>query len=208
FLLEVIHVYRELPCLWKMKSSDYTNRSLKDEAYKVLLKKYRERFEDATKEDLKKRLNSLRTNFRKELKKVNDSVRIGSDEVYDPSLWYFDAMSFLGDQEVSTQDGQEDDGELESYQGYQPSQQPRSTMSNEASGIGKIQKRKQLDVNEEQGEMISLTCKRPHLVDDEYLTLAKTWANDISKMDSRQQLFAKKAINDVIFEGQCGTLHR
>ena len=64
--------------------------------------KYKEHFENATKEDVKKTFNVLRTNFRKELKKVNDSKKSGTGiaELYAPSLWYYEAMMFLKDQET------------------------------------------------------------------------------------------------------------
>ncbi|XP_041361956.1 uncharacterized protein LOC121377927 [Gigantopelta aegis] len=102
FLLQCIAVYRELPALWKVKTDDYSNRGKKDLAYEKLLAKYRERFENATKEDVKKKFNALRTNFRKELKKVNDSNKsgAGTEELYESTLWYYDAMSFLQDQET------------------------------------------------------------------------------------------------------------
>jgi hypothetical protein len=38
--------------------------------------------------------------------------------------------------------------------------------------------------------------------------IASAWAVELQKMEPQQQLFAKKAINDVLFEGQMGTLHR
>jgi len=102
FILEVIDVYRELPALWKVTCEDYSNRRKKDVAYNTLLEKYRERYEDATKEDVKKKLNALRTNFRKELKKVIDSETSGAggEYVYESSLWYYDAMLFLRGQET------------------------------------------------------------------------------------------------------------
>ena len=102
FILEVIDIYRELPALWKITCDDYSNCGKREAAYNTLLEKYRERYEDATKEDVKKKLNALRTNFRKELKKVIDSEKSGAgiENVYESSLWYYDAMMFLRDQET------------------------------------------------------------------------------------------------------------
>ena len=102
FILVWIQVYRELPALWKVKSKEYNDRNKKNEAYEILLAKYRERYPHATKEDAKKKINSLRTNYRKELKKAQDSIRSGVvgiiDEIYESSLWYFEALNFLQDQ--------------------------------------------------------------------------------------------------------------
>lgn len=54
--------------LWKVKSSEYSDRNLKNDAYKVLVKKYKEVDPKANKEIVKKKINSLRTSYRKQLK--------------------------------------------------------------------------------------------------------------------------------------------
>lgn len=101
FLLEVIEVYRSLPALWNVKSNDYSNRSKKSEQYDELLKKYNEKYPSADKKEVIKKINSLRTNFRKEFKKIRDSEKsgVGEDEVAEPTLWYYEEMKFLIDQE-------------------------------------------------------------------------------------------------------------
>ncbi|GFO50157.1 hypothetical protein PoB_007666200 [Plakobranchus ocellatus] len=102
FLLELIDMYRSLPALWQIKSKEYSDRQTKDSAYETLLHKYREYYKEGTKDELKKKLNALRTNFRKELKKINDSQKSGAGtaEVYESSQWCFNALLFLVDQET------------------------------------------------------------------------------------------------------------
>jgi uncharacterized membrane protein YukC len=53
-----------------------------------LLRKYKERLPDADKNQLIKKLNSLLTNFRKELKRLKDSEKCGTgaDDVVEPTL--------------------------------------------------------------------------------------------------------------------------
>lgn len=102
FLIECIELYRDLPALWQIKNKLYHDREKKSMAYDLLLAKYNEMFPRATKEDLKKKFNSLRTNYRKELKKHVNSLKsgAGTDSVYVPTLWYFKEMNFLRDQEL------------------------------------------------------------------------------------------------------------
>jgi len=40
------------------------------------------------------------------------------------------------------------------------------------------------------------------------LDIAKVWASKLKTLDLNQRIFVKKAINDVLFEAQLGTLHR
>ena len=37
FLVEFIELYRSYPCLWKVKSQDYSNKLKKKQAYVVLV---------------------------------------------------------------------------------------------------------------------------------------------------------------------------
>lgn len=103
FLIEFIEMYRQFPCLWRIKSLEYRDRDKKNKAYEVLLKKYKEIDINATRQTIKNKIDSLRGAFRKELKKVKDSQRSGSgtDDIYNPHLWYFQYLSFLTDQETA-----------------------------------------------------------------------------------------------------------
>ena len=58
FPLECIDVYRTLPALWKVKSDDYSNRQKKHAAYAVLIEKFKEKYPNYTKEDVKKKINT------------------------------------------------------------------------------------------------------------------------------------------------------
>jgi Alcohol dehydrogenase transcription factor Myb/SANT-like len=99
---EFIELYKDNPCLWKIKSKEYSNKILKEEAYKILVIKLKEINEDAAKEDVIKKINSMRSCFRKEFKKFMDSKKsgTGTEEVYKPTLWYYELLLFLKDQEM------------------------------------------------------------------------------------------------------------
>jgi hypothetical protein len=77
----------------------------KKEQYEHLLRKCSERFPDAYKNQLIKKFNSLRTKFRKELKRIKDSEKsgTGAGDVVEPTLWYFEEMKFrIGQEEPCT----------------------------------------------------------------------------------------------------------
>ena len=71
-------------------------------AYCKLLSKLRELYPDADIDLVKKKINALRTNFRKELRKVEASrekSKQTGEAVYVPSLWYYKLFQFIEEQE-------------------------------------------------------------------------------------------------------------
>ncbi|KAF6208504.1 hypothetical protein GE061_016962 [Apolygus lucorum] len=100
---EFIDMYRSFPCLWKCKTEEYKNKNLRDNALSAMIDLCKARgFPEANRDFVAKKIQSLRGSFRKELKKVLDSERSGrgTEEIYTPSLWYFDLLMFTKEQEV------------------------------------------------------------------------------------------------------------
>lgn len=97
FIRDMIATYRAQPALWKVNSPEYRSKTHKTQAYQALVNKCREYVNEADREFVKTKINSLRTSFRKEYRKVEASKRtaIDPDEIYKPHLWYYDLLTFL-----------------------------------------------------------------------------------------------------------------
>lgn len=97
FFCEFIDLYRSYPCLWQIKSKEYSDRNKKALAYAALINKCKELDPQANKDFVTKKINSFRTVYRKECAKIKSSMRscAGSDEVYKPSLWYCTSICLL-----------------------------------------------------------------------------------------------------------------
>ncbi|CAG5000232.1 unnamed protein product [Parnassius apollo] len=102
-LEEFIDLYRKLPCLWQIKSKEYHIRDKKIAAYQQLVDVLKEIEPDANRESVIRKINTYRTNYRKEQKKVENSKKSGAgiNYVYVPSLWYYDKLHFIRDQETT-----------------------------------------------------------------------------------------------------------
>ncbi|XP_076299733.1 uncharacterized protein LOC143218446 [Lasioglossum baleicum] len=218
FWLEFIEAYRELPALWKVKSDSYRDRNLKTKGYNVLVEKLKSILPEANREVVKKKINALRTNYRRELKKIKVSGRsgTGTDEIYVPTLWYFNDIDFLRDQETAvaetsilnynnSENEDSDNNETTSPQEDTPCRKRQAILDDTPQQ--KIVRKTKI-VQDEQNELCSIACDRLQSSNDDADILGKAWALDYKQLKPDQQLFAKKAINDILFEGRLGTLHR
>ncbi|XP_049311617.1 uncharacterized protein LOC105222953 isoform X3 [Bactrocera dorsalis] len=89
FIIEFINLYRSLPALWDMNIKSYYDRNIRNRYYEVMLAKYREIMPNANMLDVKKKIAALRSNFQREVNRLRES------NMEEPSLYYYDAMSFL-----------------------------------------------------------------------------------------------------------------
>jgi hypothetical protein len=91
--------------VWKVKSELYKNRNLKSEGYEAMVRKLKEMDSNANRETVKKRINGLRTNYRRELNTIKESKKseAGTNDIYIPTLWYFKEIDFLRHQETAAE---------------------------------------------------------------------------------------------------------
>lgn len=97
--------YREYFILWQINNEHYKNKFLRNAKWKDLLEIYKTIEKNATVENLKRKMQNIKSCYRRELKKVLESERSGAgiDDIYVPLLWYFENLDFLRDQETPIQ---------------------------------------------------------------------------------------------------------
>lgn len=89
---EFIEIYKGEICLWQANHPDYTNHALRSKAYNKLIDKLKEVEQRPDRSTVLRKINSLRSAFRRELRKKR------LYKGYEPRLWYFDLISFVADQ--------------------------------------------------------------------------------------------------------------
>ena len=101
-MAEFIDMYQSNTCLWKVRSKEYADKFKREEAYKLLVDHMKQLNPEIKKNDVIKKINSLRSCFRKEHKKVIHSKTSGKEleEIYKPNLWYYQSLLFLKDSET------------------------------------------------------------------------------------------------------------
>ncbi|KAM4031382.1 uncharacterized protein ACNLHF_018848 [Anomaloglossus baeobatrachus] len=104
FVRELLDLYKSLPCLWKIKSAEYSDRIKKQAAYAPLVELFKKHSggEAVDAKLVKKKIQGLRTVYKKEVNKVEQSKKsgAGTDQVYVSPLWYYNLLEFTRDQEL------------------------------------------------------------------------------------------------------------
>lgn len=100
-VLQFIEIYRSLPCLWKVKTKEYSNKLSRELAYSKMIDFCRTFDQSADKQFVVQKINNLRSAFRKEMKKValSQSSAANGEEIYESKLWYYPYLKFVIDQE-------------------------------------------------------------------------------------------------------------
>ncbi|XP_063549220.1 uncharacterized protein LOC134756321 [Cydia strobilella] len=236
FTIQFIKHYKLLPAIWNSKCESYRDHSVKTKCYMVLLKKYREHYPTASLRDMKRKLNSLRSNFRK----YNVKQKPGDPP---PNLYWYNEMKFvLGSEEVENEidvdatydelkceemeisvadsfDDQEEDhledvehleipeSDINYWQNDNPSPPPLRVSKTSEKSTPKLIYRTTAP-NQSQSQQTSVLQTSIVHDDDEFDLWGKVMATELRKLNARQQIFAKKAITDVLLEGQLGLLKR
>lgn len=92
----LVMLYEQHPCLYVTKSAEYHNRNERDQALQTICRSYQE-LTKSTVDTVKKKINNLRSQYLEQVNKIRQSKVSGAsvDEVYKPTWWLFDDMSFL-----------------------------------------------------------------------------------------------------------------
>uniref|UniRef100_A0A1B0FIA7 MADF domain-containing protein n=1 Tax=Glossina morsitans morsitans TaxID=37546 RepID=A0A1B0FIA7_GLOMM len=92
WLGEFIELYQAEECLWQPKHPDYSNNTARNNAYDKLVIKLKEvESAKADRSMVVRKINSLRSAFRRELRKINARAN------YETRLWYYDKLAFIAD---------------------------------------------------------------------------------------------------------------
>ncbi|KAG5896356.1 hypothetical protein JTB14_005834 [Gonioctena quinquepunctata] len=232
FIRNFIEIYHRHPALWKIKSRSYTDRKSKESGHNELVELYKKIDSFANVETVKKKINNLRSAFRKELKKVKKSTRSGAStsSVYKPTLWYYNLLFFTCDQAEAREGQSNEDSESEEINDtqdeecediitenvYSPegltsalsttsSSRPTSRIS-ETPTANRVKKQK-LDDKKKEELLQNITTKLDEK-EDEFDVTGKHIANKLRNVSRDQMIYAEKIIMDVLFQAQLGTLNR
>ncbi|VVD05954.1 unnamed protein product [Leptidea sinapis] len=217
WLEEFIELYRSEPCLWNIKGKEYHNRDLKRSAYTKLVVKLKTVDPRADKGAVVKKINNIRSTYKKERKKIADSKKsgAGTQEVYKPKLWYYSMLLFLDDHEEprrsrSNMDDESTDNEsppaTQSTQQSPPATQTTSQSTPDTRSITNTlfnRSRPKRNANENLTTQVFQSVqnhfKRPAITNDRFDIYGANVAAKLRDLTKHQRILAEKLINETLF---------
>ncbi|XP_047506707.1 uncharacterized protein LOC125050715 [Pieris napi] len=215
-LKEFILVLETLPEIWDSSNANIINKVKRANAYEQLLEIFRKIKPGATAKDVIAKINSLKSNYRKELKKITDSKRSGAaaENVYNPKSWVFHMLKFLNKNEKPI-DRSEFSELVKSENEEEQSEPSFSSMGVPAPPSKKLKKKgpiaRQNDLLEKAFNYLSQSSHQSESPSVSFPNIDPTavyWAHKLNKLMPTQRLLAEKAINEILFEAELGTLNR
>ncbi|CAG5012212.1 unnamed protein product [Parnassius apollo] len=218
-LIDVIQLYKDLPVLWDHTKVKYNDKKARDQAYTLILEKYKVLRQDATIELVKKKLENMRAAYRREFKKVKAAKLKGEPE-YRPSLWYYKYFTFLN--VTSKYDNNHGGSEMNASEQSDSEEEITFDETNDSSTCDfkhqdepkeKISKVSTVYVREQQNNE---ECQNYSINSVNSLSLAnessepeafgKVIGLQLLELEPVQRTIAEKLISDVIFYGRINAL--
>ncbi|XP_026728276.1 uncharacterized protein LOC113494230 [Trichoplusia ni] len=210
---EFIKTYEHLPELWNPDHAHYTNKHKRNAAHDVLLQVLRKWDPEATRYSVRKKINVLRSCYRKVLHKYLASRTVGPDgeEIYEyePKYSKFHMLRFLDDKlhlqhnntvEINIDDNyyEDDDGNENNDSSYQK----RDVLALEDENNHIVIN--QNHVNERKVKRLKVEQLYPvnaEVLDRELEAIGANVACKLKRMDPEQRYHAELLINKVLITG-------
>ncbi|KAL7738286.1 hypothetical protein ACLKA6_006617 [Drosophila palustris] len=182
---------------------------MRNKAWEVLLSKYHEEDPDAAVEDVKKKINSLRASYRRELRKI-----ALSETYYKPQIWYFDELDFLRQQETQVEGSTFIDDRPTETETRRSTKRKRNDnnevtfFDDDSSEIEtqRSSKRKNESAESLEEPLLYLEADNHKRARDDADVFAEGWAIIFRQLSKDQQIFAKRGIDELLMQGQLGML--
>ncbi|XP_068212570.1 uncharacterized protein [Palaemon carinicauda] len=208
-LLQFIHTYRDHPALWKVKSKEYSNKMARNIGISALQDVLKELDPDCTRDTVIKKINCLRSSFRRECRKIESSKKCGisPDDIYRSSLWYFEEMMFVVDQD-GTRDNCSTWDDIDSYLDVEIAEPDETGDTTPCTNQQVKRRRKTLVKSEQRLDTVVRKFEEPVYKDDSGIDFFGSYvARRIHSMDQQTGIITRKLINDVLFEAEMGNLN-
>ncbi|XP_075983927.1 uncharacterized protein LOC142981717 [Anticarsia gemmatalis] len=189
-ITEILEIYRNMPCLWNFRSEEYKNKTKRDEAWEILTKKFKQIEPDSDVAYAKKKIEHMRTSYKREAKKVKDSKLSESKKVHFPNLWYYDLLTFL-DEQCRNEENLENNVESQEIPNKRKRNKTKLTMK-------QIMERKKQKMMETQAQ--ERRNKLPS-------TFALYVGEQLESIETFQRQVAEKLISEVLFLAKTGHLN-
>ncbi|KAF6211677.1 hypothetical protein GE061_012191 [Apolygus lucorum] len=175
------------------------NREARQQCYEALLDIMKKYSPDATIDTLKRKLENLRSSYKREHKRVEDSkAGIGkyAKTPHVSKLWYFELLTFL--------DGRESEGDGTECDFPSDNENIKEVIiCGDSSQSNAPKKRKYSPKQLEQQSSPSLLV----IQEEEWEVTAKSWALQLKDLSTSQKTIATKLISDVLFFGKLEKLN-